>query len=1111
MFEKTDLFAKKITAEEAKNFIHNVEHIRLKNWTSTYSIAKKMYNMESNKLSSTQVITQKFKKWIPDIDFVRDTAKALKCSPEELLAPPARNRLSNGARDFINEAIQKQFSGFNDIASKIKIPSDKLDDVITHGFGKFDQHQIQSLMSAKFNLHTLAPFAHNEVDLMELTKTPFNKFSNEERKWYDQRKAVERLKGGMHSEQLSKKAGISHEIYKERIQICDYDPNFTRNNLAPPPKKEWNKVLHALGASEISESQLVLMGRYSLNSRQTNELIQCENILRQYSKNMPKTEIIKKITEKELYNFYISLKQEWSNLKFGPMTKDAIENLITKVGSKKFLLLTSTLLTAAVKSAPALAIEIAGEEVKEQLDRNAEAALQENSIAEHFVNRLGSHLIKFMLLVPKGISGAISTPLVKDKQNSFFQNLPSRTVESLIDLPFRTIDNFIAAEGYNQSIVNDWKELAGAIFTGQNEQNKNATIGKPNLTRFEATIKKPSAKNINQPLSPFQKLNSGTSTNTQAKFEKIYNENKQKSTINNRNLNQTRFEATIKKSPEKTINHPSTPTQKLNSGTNTNTHTHTNFEKIYKNKTDVTTQASQILSEIHTSYQAIHQLKLLEEQKEKAEIAKARFDAVTQGFNVLRGFGHQTGNKTIERIGSVGMSLVQGTFGIAQLTGSFGVPIVTGFNMVMPIAGIATAALSLGSLLFASKNKDQSKAMQKMFTALSNQITQLHRDMSMMNTNMTKGFNAVMMGLGMVNESLDIGFNSVHEAMSKYFSNNTRQLAALAELSNKQFARIHEGLEALLESQMSIFELLKHDYIELDCKLDDQNLFLNKMDGKLNDIFAELQKLGFKDETAAKNKMPELLEQLQVIETDKDSARIKLCKLLQSIRSQLLLASNSLKSLDVKGNSFSGWYHLSSLEQLFSEPDFRGFSLDYANMTNLQWAQSAHSCFFTLLLSQQDFSHPIIDDLRSDIFSIMKRSIKPTKQLIQTLADENFLKTFFAFHQKRIIAIQARAEIILKQVRETMSQPAMRDYAHRILSKVSTHKEALFQLVKDNTKGMSEQFVQEELLLLTKEYNHCIQNFKIQTNVIFSLLEIDTDSMKSIKRKFDLLQPLAEL
>ncbi len=548
----------------------------------------------------------------------------------------------------------------------------------------------------------------------------------------------------------------------------------------------------------------------------------------------------------------------------------------------------------------------------------------------------------------------------------------------------------------------------------------------------------------------------------------------------------------------------------------------TKLEEIYKNNADSEIKLSQILGEIHASYQTIHQLKLMHEQKQKAEIANANFQSVMQGFNLITTIGRVADNKTIERIGAIGLSLAQGTFGVAQLTGAFGVEAVVGFSMMGPTVAIAASALALGSMLFSSrKNKKQSKAMQKMFQNLSNQITQIHHDFCVLNKNMIGGFRAVMTGIDTINKNLDMGFNSVHEAMSKYFSNTTKQLTVLAELSNQQYenisSRINKGIEAIIESQISIFKVVQRDFLELDFKLDDQNLFLNTMSGELKDISADLQKLGFKEEEATKNKMFILLERFQLLLNDKDSKKRKpLLKLLQSIRGQLLLANNSLKSLEIKSNSFSGWFHLSALKLLFSEPDFHRFSFDYENIINPQWSQFAYNCLFTLLLSHQDFSDPTIIRLKTEIINLIKRTTKPTIQLIQVLSGEDFLKTFFTHHRKKLSAIHELAETILRPLREQMSQSAMRDYAERLLSgfQQSDHKSALLQLVEENTKGISEQMtqhVQEELISLIKEYNNCIQTLKVQTNVILSLLEIDMNNIKSIKRKFSSLQPIPEL
>lgn len=544
------------------------------------------------------------------------------------------------------------------------------------------------------------------------------------------------------------------------------------------------------------------------------------------------------------------------------------------------------------------------------------------------------------------------------------------------------------------------------------------------------------------------------------------------------------------------------------------------LENIYKN-TNSAIQVSQILNEIRTSYQHIHNLKLMQEQEQKEEIAHNNFDIMMKGFNLINTVGRETGNKTIERIGVCGLSLVQGAFGVAQLTGAFGVTQVVGFGaMINPIATIAMSALSLGSMLF-SRNKSgkkQSKAMQEMFRALSHQIMQIHRDMSLMNNNMLNGFKSVLAGLDTINKNI----NSVHDAMANHFSNTTKQLTILADLFNQQYesltSRIINGVEVILENQINLFEMVERDILALEFKIDNQNLFLNHMDEKLNKILSDLQALGFKDEISTRNKMHLLAEQFQLLnesENASNNANLVLCKLLQSIRSQLLLANSSLKSLDIRNNSFSGWYHLGALSPLFLDPDFHNFCFDYGSTTNLQWSQSTYDCFFNLWLSDQNLDDPRIHQLKNQIINLINRTTKATNHVIKTLASESFLKTFFLYYKKKIDAIDERVEKILSPLRK-LNQTAMREYAQSILKDAhqSDHKPALLQLVQANTKSMSAQvslYMQEELVALTKEYNDCISNFKKQTNIVFSLLEISADNIKGIKTKLNSLKPIPEL
>ncbi|MBA3536881.1 MAG: hypothetical protein H0T84_09765 [Tatlockia sp.] len=536
---------------------------------------------------------------------------------------------------------------------------------------------------------------------------------------------------------------------------------------------------------EFTKGQIMgrysLMGNSSLNKRQLNEFDQCAAILKKYESELPQKSPIKKLTGTETYDFYISLKQEWRNIKPGGMDKYVIRDVITKVCSSKIFLGTSVFLASHLKSLPATAAQIVAEGIKNQLDTNALATNPQNQPIYYFANRLGSHLAKFGLLIPKGIEGALSTPILGD-------NPPY----SVFTWAFRTNYNFVVAQGYSQSIVNDWRDLTGWILRKissepikqiKNEtthlsftpQRKAESSLKPNNTTQNTVFKNSSSylsSSIDKPFnysfkSSAKKLPSASKPSHPVENEKV---------------------APKMSSPLTSVPSPFTysrknpsmftkSTIKIEPKTNTrviNQHPEHHFksnklDQIYQSQTETSAKITQIFSEIHSSYQVINQLKSMEMNQEKAELARTNFQTVQQGFGLLSQIGQQTGNRSLEKIGGIGSALTGATYGIAQLTGTLGVPQVAGgLAMAGPVFAIGAAALTLAPMLFGGDKakkqaKKQAKAMQEMFKGLSSQISQVHQATIMVNNNLVAGFTAMQEGFSFLNKKMDEGFHSTRK------------------------------------------------------------------------------------------------------------------------------------------------------------------------------------------------------------------------------------------------------------------------------------------------------------------------------------------------------------
>ncbi|MBA3536880.1 MAG: hypothetical protein H0T84_09760, partial [Tatlockia sp.] len=353
--------------------------------------------------------------------------------------------------------------------------------------------------------------------------------------------------------------------------------------------------------------------------------------------------------------------------------------------------------------------------------------------------------------------------------------------------------------------------------------------------------------------------------------------------------------------------------------------------------------------------------------------------------------------------------------------------------------------------------------------------------------------------------------------MSQHFANTTKQINLLAEFFNQQYEKLvftlNKSVEAIIENQMNLFEALEQKFGELDYKLDEHYLFLNKMDEKLTELSADLQELGFKSDVDNKKKMFLLSERFEQSQDKKT-----LLKLLQAIRDQLYSGKGFLKSLKIRSPSFSGWFHLDALIPLFNHPDFHEFSFDYANLVNLPWVQSSYDSYNLLLpiLEKPEFNDATIKKVHNEILSLIKKTATPTSQFVKALASKEFLSIFFAHYDKKLDNLHARLELILKPMRENLTQSAIQDYAKKYLSdfQQAPNQKELLSSLADSSKKIALQVsvhTQQKLLELVKEYNACVHEFKSITNVIFSLLEIDDELLQPLKSKFEALKPLSEI
>jgi len=456
-------FRNNISSSEAENFLKNLNAIMQENWLSQNSIADKMYPVHPNGNKASDSKRAAFGNYVkkikegtpPTLKFVNKVATALGCSAESLLADTVTKEINKAGKDFVDEAIRKRFNR-QKFSAKTGIPQGDLARIINRGIDKFNVEQINVLLekNINFKLPTLIPFATKDIDIVSLVEKyaplkPANVYGST-LDWVYQRKAISQaaFNQGININQLSLKTGLTTDYLKDNIL---WKPVSTKNadKLFTPPETTRNMVLSALGLDNISKQNLILMGKYSLTSDQLNELIQCERLFNHYAKKIAAQKSgIAAITGEDVYQFYLGIKHQFHSA--GTAFNDAIPQVIKNIGWGKFVVFTSVLLTSLIKSIPVAAAEAVADFGIEKLDQNAK---ETENLMNKLLNVFSSSLLKSMLLVSKGLGAAITTPF-PENSNAF---------TSLLQLPVDMVTNFIEADGYNQAVLNDWKEITNII------------------------------------------------------------------------------------------------------------------------------------------------------------------------------------------------------------------------------------------------------------------------------------------------------------------------------------------------------------------------------------------------------------------------------------------------------------------------------------------------------------------------------------------------------------------------------------------------------------------------------------------------------------------------
>lgn len=518
------------------------------------------------------------------------------------------------------------------------------------------------------------------------------------------------------------------------------------------------------------------------------------------------------------------------------------------------------------------------------------------------------------------------------------------------------------------------------------------------------------------------------------------------------------------------------------------------LQVINKSQSSPQDKAGEIMAFVRAANQTILEQRRLQQAQQDQQKIMESFQGVMAGFNLIAQLGETAGNNGLIKMAGVGLALTQATMSIGKLSGTMGfIAPTTTMGMIGPSAALAGAGLALASALGLfggnKRGKKEAKAMQKMMNQLSEQIAQIHSELSIINQNMLNGFEAVMTGLGTVNRNLIEGFSSLHDAMYQYFSRMgemvTRQYEGLAR-------RMDQHVNLILGNQAQLFDFMAREFYSLNLKLDGQSLQLSRVDAKQDMILKQLQQQGLRAEATHQREMVELAESY-TYRPDQE----KLFTLLQKIRYELINAAGVMSSLPIQGNALTGWYHLNQLLPLFQQRAFYPFA-HTADILNLDWAAPAFDCvleIFPALFSTQT-DNLAFNSLRAEVVHLLRQRVQSTLRFMNGIGSETFLRTFFNYHRGRLEELRDGAEAILNPLRKEFSQSAMSTRAQQAARMMAQ--------LADN-QPMS------QLTRKARSYNHCIREFKDQLTIILSLLDIDQPAVLTLLEEIGSLRDIPEL
>lgn len=444
----------------------------------------------------------------------------------------------------------------------------------------------------------------------------------------------------------------------------------------------------------------------------------------------------------------------------------------------------------------------------------------------------------------------------------------------------------------------------------------------------------------------------------------------------------------------------------------------------------------------------LHQDMLVRQKQEKTQARqaqiKADFEGIQSGFNMIAQIGSLSGNKGLQRFGAGGAALAQGLYGLGQLTGSFGITAVSGFAMLTPATAVLAGGLAIVSLFRRGGDK-QAKAMMRALKGISNQISDMHKDM-------------------------------------------------------------HNGIEHIVNNQRSIFTILCEGFQAVDFRLFDQEQHLNRMDEKLDKILQELQELNIRPDKDERRRLFEMLERFEINSDSKYVIKIlqSIRHQLTLASSELM----GLPERGNHFSGWYHLTSLKPLFELSEFMDFHFEINKLCNLTWAELPLESAMNLTLLTLKDSSAEVDCIRNARAEIFDEMERVCGPTASFVRQLSSRKFLDAFFNYYQNRLNAITARATTSLDFVKDNLSKTSMQNQVKAVIAKNGAIPGNAIESIKSsiisNTMMNVEQVHGPHVTLIqhsAAEYNSCLKLFQRQFNIITSVLGVAPDEITGLVNK----------